>query len=162
MLKIVSWNIAHRPDAWRALVDTDADIALLQEACEPPSDVASRFDVGTAEWRTHGGRLKRPWRAALVSLTRRIQIERIPSKPLADAEPHDFAVSRAGTLDAGHVVDPESGVAYTLISMYAAWERSHVSAKASWIYADASAHRVISDISVLVGREKGSPNTRRG
>ena len=32
----LSWNIAHRPQVWTALLDSNADIALLQEAYEPP------------------------------------------------------------------------------------------------------------------------------
>ena len=31
MVKLVSWNIAHREEAWRHLVDGDADVALLQD-----------------------------------------------------------------------------------------------------------------------------------
>jgi hypothetical protein len=155
MLKIVSWNIAHRPDAWRALVDSDADVALIQEACEPPSDIASRFDVGIEPWRTEGSGLKRPWRAALVGLTKRLRLDRITTRSIVDAGPHDFAVSRPGTLAAAHVEDPDTQNRFTLISMYAAWERPHTSTESSWIYADASAHRLISDISVLVGQEKG-------
>jgi hypothetical protein len=38
MVKMIAWNIAQRPDAWRLLLDSDADIALLQEAREPPND----------------------------------------------------------------------------------------------------------------------------
>ena len=32
MLKLITWNIARRDAPWRFLLDTDADIALLQEA----------------------------------------------------------------------------------------------------------------------------------
>jgi hypothetical protein len=39
--------------------------------------------------------------------------------------------------------------------MYAPWESPHASTKSSWLYADASAHRLISDISAFVGRERG-------
>ena len=42
MVKLITWNIARREDAWRFLLDTDADIALLQEAAEPPSDTNLR------------------------------------------------------------------------------------------------------------------------
>ena len=49
-IRIVSWNIAQREDAWRALLDTDADIALLQEAPEPSADVANRIDVNPGPW----------------------------------------------------------------------------------------------------------------
>jgi len=48
MLKIISWNIAHRAEPWRRLADCDADIALLQEAAEPPCDLAGRFPVDPA------------------------------------------------------------------------------------------------------------------
>ena len=155
MLRVVSWNIAHRPEAWRALFDIDADVALLQEACEPPAEVASRFDVGPEPWRTEGARLKRPWRTAVVKLTERTRLDRIPAHSIVDAGPCDLAVSRPGTVAAAHVEDLETKDKYTLISMYAAWEQPHTSTGSSWIYDDASAHRLISDISVLVGQERG-------
>ena len=155
MLKLISWNIAHRPAAWRALLDVDAEVALLQEACEPPPDVATRFDVGDAPWRTEGAGLRRPWRTAIVGLSDRVRIERIPTLAIADATPNELAVSRLGTLAAAHVDDPDTGARTTLISMYSAWERPHASTASSWIYADASAHRLISDISVFVGQERG-------
>jgi hypothetical protein len=54
MLKIVAWNIARRAEAWRCLADCDADIALLQEAAEPPVDLATRFEIDPAPWHTAG------------------------------------------------------------------------------------------------------------
>ena len=39
MIKMIAWNIARREEAWRYLVDTDADLALLTEAAAPPADV---------------------------------------------------------------------------------------------------------------------------
>ena len=36
MLKIISWNNNQKKDAWRHLLSTDADIALVQEALRPP------------------------------------------------------------------------------------------------------------------------------
>jgi hypothetical protein len=50
-MKIISWNIAHRPDAW-LFATSDADIALLQEASKPPVDVATKFEVDCAPWQT--------------------------------------------------------------------------------------------------------------
>jgi hypothetical protein len=32
MLKIIAWNNARREEAWRYLLDSNSDIALLQEA----------------------------------------------------------------------------------------------------------------------------------
>ena len=51
---IVSWNIAKRHEPWRQLLQMDADIALLQEAGNPPPDVADRVDTGPVEhWDSH-------------------------------------------------------------------------------------------------------------
>ena len=35
----MSWNIDKRHEAWRQLIQMDADVALLQEATPPPDDV---------------------------------------------------------------------------------------------------------------------------
>ena len=155
MLKILSWNIAHRAELWRTLLDSDADIALLQEACEPPSDIASRFDVDIQPWRTEGAGLLRLWRTAVVGLKSRVHIHRLTPRSICDANPGDLAVTRLGTVAAAHVEDPNTNENYTLISMYAPWEKPHASTTSGWIYADASAHRLISDISVFVGQERG-------
>lgn len=154
MLKLLSWNIGHKSEVWRNVVDSDADVALLQEACEPLSDIASRFDVGAEPWRTDAV-AGRPWRTAVVKLSSRVRLDRIPSLPIAQAASCDLAVSRLGTMTAAHVEEADTGEKYTLVSMYAAWERPHTSAESSWIYADASAHRLVSDLSVLVGQEEG-------
>jgi len=37
MLKLISWNTSKRMSAWQFLAGTDADLALLQEAREPPT-----------------------------------------------------------------------------------------------------------------------------
>jgi exonuclease III len=39
-MKIVSWNINRQDSAWRSLVDSDYDIALVQEAAAPPKEMA--------------------------------------------------------------------------------------------------------------------------
>ena len=39
--------------------------------------------------------------------------------------------------------------------MYGLWERPHRSRRSSWIYADASVHRLISDLAVFVGQQGG-------
>ncbi len=153
MLKVVAWNIVRRVEAWRCLADSDADIALLQEAAEPPADIASRFDVDPAPWRTAGAGLNRRWRAAVVKLSDRVTVEWLDAKAMDDAGPCELVVSRTGTLAAG-VVTPTGGQPLIVASMYAPWEKPHSRTASRWIYADASVHRVISDLSVLIGQER--------
>jgi hypothetical protein len=66
---LVSWNIDRRPQAWRELLESDADIALLQEATRPPKDVMSEIKVDSEPWRTESFGDARPWRTAVVQLT---------------------------------------------------------------------------------------------
>ena len=74
MVKMIAWNIARREDAWRFLLDTDADIALLQEAAEPPDDVTGSLDIDPAPWQTPGVDKNRPWRTAIVKLSDRVGV----------------------------------------------------------------------------------------
>ena len=153
MLKIISWNIARRELAWRSLLDSGADVALLQEATEPPSDVAQALAIDPAPWRTAGTH-DRPWRTAIVRLSERADVQWLEVKSVDDARSGELAVSRLGTLTAA-VVTPTTGLPVTVASMYAPWERPHGMTGSTWIYADASVHRVISDLSLLIGREQG-------
>lgn len=154
MLKIIAWNIARRVEAWRYLLDTDADIALIQKATEPPVDVVRRIDVDPAPWRTAGAGLNRPWRAAVVRLSDRVTVEWLEPKAVDDAHPRELAISRLGTLAAA-ILTPTIGESFMVASMYAPWEKPHSKAGSGWIYADASAHRVISDLSSLLGQQEG-------
>ena len=149
-MKLISWNIARRQEAWRHLLDTDADIALLQEATEPPPDIASKIEVDTEPWQTCGADALRPWRTAVVRLTKRVSVNWLTPISLEQAVTGELAVSRRGTLAAAEVADP-GGVRCTVVSMYALWEKPHQSTYSGWIYADASAHRVVSDLAVLIG-----------
>ncbi len=155
MMKMIAWNISRRDDAWRYLLDTDADIGLLSEAAEPPPDVAQRLEVDPALWQTAGGGVNRPWRTAIVKLSNRVEVQWLEAKSVSDAMPGDLAVSRPGTLAAaivtGGTVEP-----FVVASMYAVWEKPHSITGSGWIYADGSAHRVISDLSGLVGQQMGN------
>lgn len=154
MLKVVSWNIARRDAAWRYLIETDADIALLQEAAEPPSDVARNISTDSGPWRTAGAGVSRPWRTAVVNISNRAEVQWLEAKPLVDATPGELAVSRPGTL-AVAVVKPLHMEPFIVASMYAPWEKPNAATCSTLIYADGSAHRLISDLSSLVGRQAG-------
>jgi hypothetical protein len=150
MLKIIAWNLAHREESWRFLLGTDADIALVQEAAAPPPDVAQRITIDSAPWQTAGAGKYRPWRTAIVKLSDRVNVEWIEAKAIADAQPSELAVSRLGTLSAA-ILTPASGEPLILASMYAPWETFHATARSKQIYADASVHRVISDLTAFIG-----------
>lgn len=160
MVKLISWNIARREEAWRCLLDTDADIALLQEASEPPADVARRLEVDPAPWRTAGAGLKRSWRAAVVKLSDRVGVQWLEPKSVEESQPGELAVSRLGTLAAA-IVTPSTGNPFTAVSLYAPWEKPHSRTGSDWIYADGSVHRLISDLSGLIGQQGGMPSSRR-
>ena len=151
MLKIVSWNMAHKRASWRWLADMDIDLALLQEACCPPSDVTARLEIDPVPWvRTPRGR----WRTAIAKLTDRVTVEWLHASPLASAAYGEFAVSSPGTLTAARIT-PHSGKPFVAVSMCSEWESPHAWAGGRRIYADASAHRLVSDLSILVGRQRG-------
>ena len=156
MVKLITWNIARREDAWRFLLDTDADIALLQEAAEPPSDIAERFDVDPAPWLTPGAIKQRRWRAAIVKLSDRVDVQWLEAKSLHEARSGELAVSWPGTLAAAIVTPTSTSIEpFIVASMYALWERRHTVTGSGGIYADGSVHRLISDLSALVGKKKG-------
>ena len=153
-MKLLSWNMAHRKESWYHLVDTDADIALLQEASAPPRDIAARIEVDEEPWRTDAADAVRPWRTAVVRLSQRVDVEWLKPKPIEQAAGGELAVSRPGTLAAAEIRD-SSGARLIVVSMYGLWERPHRSTKSRWIYADASVHRLISDLSSLIGQQGG-------
>ena len=155
MVKIISWNIAHRAEPWHTLLETDADIALFQEAAEPPSDVAQRVEVNPGPWLTGGKDVYWPrrWRTAVVKLSDRVRLEWIVEKPLEEAGLGELAVSRVGTLSAAKVTPP-AGEPFIAVSMYSPWTSPHSSTGSSWILSDVSAHRVISDLSAFIGSVK--------
>ena len=81
----VSWNIAKRHEPWCQLLEMDADVALLQEAGQPPPDVAERIDMGPREhwdshvwnsrwWENRWPHLYDRW-AMVVKLSDRVEVE---------------------------------------------------------------------------------------
>lgn len=154
MLKLISWNLAHRPETWHELAKSDALIALVQEAGAPPSDLAKKLGVEDAPWDTAGAGTQRPWRTSVVQLSQAVAVTRIPARSIDEASPGELAVSRLGTIAAAEVSFPELDTPITVVSVYSAWERPLAALKSSWIYADAAAHRLASDLSVFIGSQR--------
>src|SRR6478735_12110725 len=121
MIRLISWNMAHRRAAWARLGDLDADVALLQEAGRPDADWALKVGAHTSDtWETtgHGGNL--PWRTAVARLSDRVQLRPLTTVSLEAATLSDkWIVSRAGSISAADVV-ADGDVAFTVVSVYAA------------------------------------------
>ena len=158
---VVCWNIAKRHAAWRQLVEMGADVALLQEAGEPPADVAGRVDTGPREhWDSHvwnsdwwQGRFRNLFdrSAMVVKLSDCVEVEWFKQvAPVSEVAADEIAVSGLGTIAAARVT--ADGVSpFIVVSMAAAWIRPHPSVRRRWIYQDGSAHRIISDLSAFIG-----------
>ena len=162
MIKVVSWNVGKRADPWHELVqmarDGDADVALLQEAGSPPGNLIDLVQYeDRVFWNRH---LYDRW-PLVVKLTDRVTISRYRQvPPISDVGVDAVGVSGIGTIAAARVVPRESEEeAFVAVSMYARWLKPHPSAKSSWAvgYADASAHRIMSDLSAFIGHYTSDP-----
>ena len=128
-VRLVSWNIAGSKAPWHHLADLDCEVALLQEAGQPPLDLSRPIDTDPESWRT-AGLEGWPRRAAVVRLSDRVEVEWIPSKSTEEAGPEEFAVGRPGIVSAALVSAP--GVeSFVAVSMYAIWESPHSSTGSS-------------------------------
>ena len=157
MIRVVAWNIAGRREPWRQLLEMGADVALLQEAKNPPPDTVPEVEVGGEPW------LKDQfdrW-CRVVRLSDRVRVEHFTQiDPISVAEPDQMPVSGIGINAAARVV-PERGKPFIAVSMYARWMRPHPTTGSKWSvgFQDGSAHRAISDLSAFIGHE--DPGTHR-
>ncbi len=95
-VRIVCWNMEHKRASWRFLRErhANADVALLQEACTPPAEVAAGLDTGSGPWIYKGWNGAR----AVVRLTDRIAIERVPVADIIAASPPRSAIDTPARL----------------------------------------------------------------
>ena len=153
MTKIICWNINHNHTAWRSLVGADADIALLQEAIEPEEHVKRRIEVDPEPFRNAKGRKIR--RCAIVKASDRVNVEYLTPVPLSETRDGDFKSTHPGCIAAA-IITPANGISFTAVSFCPEFEKPHWSTgKISWNIIDASVHRVISDLSLLIGKQSG-------
>lgn len=103
-------------------------------------------------WTTAGG--NRHCCAAIARLTDRVSMRPIQTRPLADAGQNDLGVSLPGTLVACELTH-ESGERMTVASIHGAWTPPVPWKNGGWISADASVHRLVSDLSALVASQRG-------
>jgi hypothetical protein len=147
---IYSWNINSSSEAWRELAESGADFALVQEAREPPPGLG--IEVDGAPWETAGADVRRPWRTAVAQLRKHHEVTWRPCSPIAAGKWGEPMVSRPGTLA---VADVGTEAPITLVSAYAAWEGPAKETGSRWQLSDVAAHRLVSDISILIGQQKG-------
>ncbi len=127
----------------------DADVALLQEAGRPPAEVAEAVEFGQCDPWLKGEFDRWP---LVVKLSDRVRVEWFtPTVPAYETKEGEIAVSDIGTIAAARVVPLDGSDPFIAVSMYGRWLSPHPSAKSSWIYSDASAHRIISDLSAFIG-----------
>ena len=173
MVKVVCWNTNHPKEPWRWLHQMDADVALVQEACDPPSDARDRVDIGPKEhwdaavWNSEwwNGRFPKlsDRQTMVVKLSDRVRIEWFKQVgPVSTIQGDEIAVSGIGTIAAARVI-PLGGTAesFIAVSMYARWIAPHPSTRGKWSvgYSDGTAHRIISDLSAFIGN--ADPSTHR-
>ena len=156
MIKVVSWNVGKRVKPWRELVrmagDGDADLALLQEAGNPPGDLVHLIEYEDhVFWNRH---LYDRW-PLVVKLSDRIKVDPYRQvEPISELGEDEIGVSGIGTIAVAKVTPRNSEEqAFVAVSMYARWLKPHPSTKSSWKVgcSDASAHRIISDLSAFIG-----------
>ena len=173
MIKLVSWNIAKRQQPWRDLLEMDVDVALLQEAGDPPLDIRDKFDMGDPEvydsHRVYSSDYQQYWPNLLdrwcrvVKLSDRVDVDwfkQIP--PVAEPPSGTIPTSGIGTIAAARITPTTcEAEPFIAISMYGRWMGSHPpeGRKTGAVMPDTSIHRIISDISLFVGHE--NPSTHR-
>lgn len=88
----------------------------------------------------------RPWRTAIARTSDRVTLTPRPTMALHTATSNaDFKVGRLGNITAADVnIDGKRG--FTAVSVYANWEETVHRG-----YADAEAHRILSDLTALMG-----------
>ncbi len=151
-LKLLSWNMNQKADNWQTVLDCGVDVALLQEAKNPPVDMAGNLmiqqEAGPQE-------SKLLWRAIVAGRAGTDKFDFIPIKtqPLGGNDPEALMVSRPGTLAAAFIRIRDTGEEIIVVSLYSTWMNPITQTGSSWIYADASAHRLVSDLSGLIASQ---------
>ena len=158
MIRIQSWNVAGM-DLYDHLSVDEVDIALLQEARPPRAVSDVQIIPSTSESWFTAGRSDRSWRTAIVNVSGRFELVEIPTAAIGAATAEDVEVSRHGSLTLASL--RENGREVLRIgSAYAAWERPP--GERNPLFADASAHRLLSDLAHLLHSPEPVPTLISG
>ena len=130
---LVCWNIENKHASWRLLRTMEADVALLQEARPPPSDVGiSDHDINNPQAWPEG----RIGKVAIVRLSDRVKVTFIEESFATD--PYLLAAAR---------VQPPHAEAFIAVSICPAYEYPHPVVPGKMKNVDSSLHRSISETS---------------
>ena len=152
-MKLLCWNMAHRYAPWRTLLNMPGvDVGLLQEACRVPEELRGRVDVDERLWEPECGSPS-GYPSVIARLSDRVTTRFIPTRSIACAGSHEFFTSEWGTLGAAIVEPAEGADPITVISMAPAYNYFTPESGARTHHETiGSVHRLISDLSRLVGR----------
>ena len=164
MTRVVCWNMAWTKAPWRRLVEMGADVALLQEVNLPvPADVADRVAVGPlveqGAWdpRESDREVKERRWPKIAKLSNRVEVEWFkPVTPIGPRSEDTIRISDIQTIAAARVTPTDGESPFIVASMYAASRFPHPSTyrrgpdRPENDHADASAHRILSDLSTFV------------
>ena len=143
MVRMWCWNIAHRHKAWRCIPDSGVDVVLVQEGYRPPCDVEKKVEVDPAPYEDENG--KALSRCAIIRVSDGVEVEYLK----------DVYSSHRGCLSAA-IVTPRDKPdrAFLVVNFCAEFEAAHpASGLKTNDLVDPSVHRIISDISLLIGRK---------
>ena len=171
VVKMVCWNMRHLTESWRCLRDMDVDVALVQEACNPPTDVVCHVDTDSREhwdptaWNSDWwvGRWPKltDRHTMIVKRSDRAEVAWFKQVgPVSEVNQDEIAVSGISTIAAARV-SPPGMEPFIAVSMYARWIAPHPTTKTKFKvgYSDGTAHRIISDLSAFIGN--ADPSTHR-
>jgi endonuclease/exonuclease/phosphatase family metal-dependent hydrolase len=141
------WNV-NGLATWDAIASSGIDVALLQEAPQPPATWPGTIVPDpTAGWATAGWKPGRWSRcSAIVQVSDQVKVVPRELGAVGDLDAAAIPVSRPGTLTVADVHFGEETL--TVVSMYGGWECANDPRRT--LYADAAAHRLLSDLSAII------------
>jgi hypothetical protein len=149
-ISLLSWNMKQKASNWYTVLDSKVDAALLQEASAPPDELWTELMLDMdGNWSESG----HFWRTAVAGVLKSGQLIFTPIKtqPLGGIDPEALMVLRPGSMAVAVIKIKTSGEEINLVSMCSNWMNPIRQTGSRWIFADASAHRLTSDLNGLVG-----------
>ncbi|CAN5419508.1 hypothetical protein BH10BAC6_BH10BAC6_12950 [soil metagenome] len=128
-LRLLSYNIAANTAPWQTIMESDVDVALLQEVSKPPTELDVKFAPASMPWENTTER-DGVWKCAVAQVSSRYKVSWL--------KPHIAQV----------LIPNEDPI--LVVSMYARWQRPNPAVGKQWIFADGSAHDRITELSAFM------------